>query len=174
MSSPFSAAARASSARLTVEVADMKASSDPEAHLITFALGSCIGVTVYDPIAKVAGLLHFMLPKPTRKESPEAQKQFMYGATGVPLLFQKCYELGAQKSRVIVTAAGAAEVIDDSGTFTIGARNRTMLRKLLWKNNVVLNAEDTGGKSARTMAIDLADGTVTLKVQGQERVLWQP
>jgi chemotaxis protein CheD len=104
MSSPFAVVDRASGLRLTIEVADMKASKDPNAHLITFALGSCVGLTVYDPVAKVGGLLHFMLPKPSRRDNPDDRKQFMYGATGIPLLFQKVYELGGQKSRLKVCA----------------------------------------------------------------------
>jgi len=117
-------------------------------------------------------MLHFMLPKPARGEKPEGQKLFMYGASGIPELFHRVYELGAEKSRLIVCAAGAAEVIDDSGTFTIGARNRTMMRKLFWKNDIVLAAEDTGGKLARTLAVSCVDGEVTVKSMGKEAVLW--
>ncbi len=162
----------AQAAKITIDVADHKISEDSEKTLITYALGSCIGVTVYDPVLHIGGMLHYMLPKPPRGEAPEGSKINMYGATGIPLLFRKLYDLGAEKSRLIVCAAGAAEVIDDSGTFTIGARNRTMMRKLFWKNDIVLAAEDTGGKQARTMSLRLSDGAVTIRSMGKDVTLW--
>lgn len=158
--------------RITVGIADMAVSADPNATLITFALGSCIGVTVYDPEARVGGLLHFMLPSGTLSGEKALRSPFMFADSGVPLLFKKAYELGAVKERLIVCAAGGAEILDDQGHFKIGSRNRTMLRKLFWKNNVLLSADDTGGSISRTLSLCLADGRATVKHLNTERTLW--
>lgn len=158
--------------RLTVGVADLQVSRDPTAHIITHALGSCIGVTIYDPVVKVAGMLHFMLPSGRDNEDKAKANPAMFGDTGVPLLFRQCYDLGAAKERLIVCAAGGAEVMNDCGKFKIGARNRTILRQLFWKNNILLAADETGGTISRTLQIDLADGRVTIRNKGQETVLW--
>ena len=164
--------AREVEGRVTVGVADLQVSKDPGAHIITHALGSCIGVTVYDPEVRVAGMLHFMLPSGRGNEEKAKANPAMFGDTGVPLLFRRCYEMGAVKERMIVCAAGGAEVMNDCGKFKIGTRNRTILRQLFWKNNILLAADETGGTISRTMQIDLADGRVTIRNKGQETLLW--
>lgn len=164
--------AREVDGRVTVGVADLQVASDPNAHIVTHALGSCIGVTIYDPVVKVAGMLHFMLPSGRGNEERARANPAMFGDTGVPLLFRRCYEIGAKKERLIVCAAGGAEVMNDCGKFKIGTRNRTILRQLFWKNNILLAADETGGSISRTMRIDLMDGRVTIRHKGQETVLW--
>jgi chemotaxis protein CheD len=158
--------------RITVGIADLALSADREATLITYALGSCIGVTVYDPVARVGGMLHLMLPQSSLNPVKALKSPCMFADSGVPLLFTKAYELGARKERLVVCAAGGAEILADEGHFKIGSRNRTMLRKLFWKNSVLLAAEDTGGTHSRTMTLRLADGAVTVKHKSEERTLW--
>ena len=158
--------------RITVGVADLQVSNVAAASIITHALGSCIGVTVYDPVARVGGMLHFMLPSGRGNAEKAKANPAMFGDTGVPLLFRSCYELGASKERLIVCAAGGAEIMNDSGQFKIGSRNRTILRQLFWKNNILLAADETGGSISRTLQIDLADGRVAFKHKGQEKVFW--
>jgi chemotaxis protein CheD len=158
--------------RHTVGIAEMAVSADPETTLITFALGSCIGVTVYDPEARVGGLLHFMLPTGSLNDEKAKRNPCMFADSGVPLLFNRAYELGARKDRLVVCAAGGAEILDDDGHFKIGARNRTMLRKLFWKNNVLLSADDTGGNISRTLSLCLTDGRVKVRHLNTERNLW--
>jgi len=144
----------------------MKVSDDPEAILITRSLGSCIGVTVYDPVAKVGGLLHYMLPEPSNADKANS-RPFMFCSTGVPILFKSCYELGAKKGRMIVKIAGGAHVLRASETFSIGQRNQGSLRKILFRNNVLIEAEDVGGSAARTMRLNIATGEVTSKAPRQ-------
>lgn len=158
--------------KIVIGVADLAVSADPGAMLITYALGSCIGVTVYDPIAKVGGMLHFMLPNAKLNPEKAEGNPAMFADSGVPLLFKSCYELGAKKERMVVCAAGGAEVMADDNKFRIGTRNRTILRKLFWKNNVLLSSEDTGGSISRTMSLDLADGRIAIRNKSTERVIW--
>jgi chemotaxis protein CheD len=160
---------------VVVGVADMAiATAARSRQLITYALGSCIGLSAYDPELKIGGLLHFMLPQPAAQQEPSELKPFMYGTTGVAMLFRRVLEGGAQKRRLVVCAAGAAQIMNDSGTFAVGKRNHTMLRKILWKDGVALASEDTGGSHARTMSLDLADGTVRIKSRDDNKVLWKP
>ncbi len=158
--------------KLVVGVGDLVVTDKPSAMIVTYALGSCIGVTVYDPVAKVGGLLHFMLPSAELNKDKAAANPAMFGDIGIPLLFKSCYEMGAKKERLTVCAAGGAEVLSDDGHFKIGSRNRTLLRKIFWKNNILIAGDETGGSNSRTLSLNMADGTVTVRTQGSERVLW--
>lgn len=159
--------------RIVIGVADYAVTDDPNAELITFALGSCIGVTIYDPVAKVGGMLHFMLPNSKISVEKAQKNPAMFGDMGVPLLFKACYEKGAKKDRMIVCSAGGAEILSDDGNFKIGSRNRTILRKLFWKNNILLSADDTGGSISRTLSLKMTDGSVSVRTKGKEKVLWE-
>jgi chemotaxis protein CheD len=151
---------------VVVGVGDCCVSSDPESVLITYALGSCIGVSVYDPVAQVGGLLHFMLPRAPGGLAESGRNPWMYADSGIPLLFRQAYEHGAQKARLRVCAAGGAQIIDDSGVFNIGQHNCVALRRILWRAGVMLTREDTGGSDARTMRLEVASGRVFLRSPG--------
>ncbi len=155
-----------------VGVADIAVEKGEAGRITTHALGSCIGVTIFDPVTHVGGLLHFMLPKPSSPEQAESKPAAMFATKGIPHLFRLGYELGAHKDRIIVCAAGGAGFLNDDAGFQIGRRNRMIMRKLFWKNNVVVAAEETGGSEARTMSIELNSGTVTIRSRNQEHVLW--
>ena len=159
---------------VVVGVADLAIARESQGQLVTYALGSCIGLAAYDPVAKVGGLLHYMLPQPAEQADPKELKPFMYATTGIPLLFRKLAEAGARKERLIVCAAGGAEIIQDAGVFAIGKRNRTILRKIFWKDGTVLAAEDTGGALARTMTLNLGNGEVKIRTRDKEGLLWAP
>jgi len=145
----------------------MKISDDPEAILVTHSLGSCIGLTVYDPQAGVGGMLHYMLPESTTPDRAKS-KPFMFANTGIPLLFKSCYKLGAAKGQMVVKVAGGSQVLDASEQFMIGKRNYAALRKILFRNNVLINAEHIGGSVSRTMRLSIATGEVFVKVSGQK------
>lgn len=157
-----------------VGVGDLAVVKAAGGAITTHALGSCIGVTVFDPVAGVAGMLHFMLPNPSSEEQAAEKPDAMFGSKGIPRLFRDAYQLGATKENLIVCVAGGAEFMQDDSTFQIGRRNRMIARKLFWKNDIVVVAEETGGNVARTMSVSLEDGTVTLLSQGKERALWTP
>lgn len=159
---------------IVVGVADMAVGAVSVGHLVTYALGSCIGLSAYDPVARVGGLLHYMLPQPTEAGDSPLAKPFMYATTGIPLLFRRLLELGARKERLQVCAAGGAEILEGGSMFAIGRRNHTMLRKIFWKDGIVLAAEDIGGNQARTMSLVMASGEVRIRTRGIENVLWRP
>jgi chemotaxis protein CheD len=156
-----------------VGVADLKVSAQPGDLLITYALGSCLGITIHDPVAGVGGLLHVMLPLSTIDSAKAAANPYMFVDTGVPKLFLECYKLGAQKNRVVVKAAGGAcsNENEEEDYFQIGKRNFTMLRKLLWKNGVLLKNYDVGGQRSRTMSLEIGSGEIQLKINGATIIL---
>lgn len=79
--------------------------------------------------------------------------------------------LGAQKRNLIAKVAGAARLLDEKGTFKIGERDYAVLRKILWKKNILIAAEDTGGTVARTVFLYMDTGTTIVKLRGVEREL---
>ena len=153
---------------ITIDIADIQTSDDPKTTLVTYALGSCIAVILYDPARHVGGMIHYMLP--SSKTSPEKAKAkpAMFADTGVPLLFERMYGYGCTKESLIVKVAGGGALYDDKGMFNIGQRNYTILRKIFWKNNIIIAAEDVGGSRSRTARLRLSDGQVTVKSQGEE------
>jgi chemotaxis protein CheD len=158
-------------AQILVGMADMKVGAAPAARLVTYALGSCLGIAIHDPVAQVAGLLHVMLPMSTIDPAKAADNPYMFVDTGVPALFKACYQAGAKKERIVVKVAGGSfqGESEDADRFQIGKRNMLTLRKLLWKNGVILHAHDVGGRqTSRTMYLDVASGDVTLRINGQE------
>jgi chemotaxis protein CheD len=157
----------------TVGVADMVVSKEPDDSIVTHALGSCLGISVHDPVAQVGGLLHVMLPLSTIDPAKAAENPHMFVDTGVPRLFLECYKLGAQKSRVVLKVVGGAcaKANPEDDYFEIGKRNFVMLRKLLWKNGVLIKAHDVGGSHSRTMSLHVGSGDVTLQINGTRSVI---
>jgi len=153
---------------LIVGVADMKVSNSSEDILVTHALGSCIGVIIYDPVATVGGLLHYMLPESTLDEVKAKKNPYMFGDSGIPLLFKQTYKLGAKKNRMKVIVAGGSQILDTKGLFNIGKRNHTVVRKMFWKNNIMVDFEDVGGSVNRTLKLEMKTGQAWLKVSGSE------
>ena len=151
-----------------VGVADMKISAEKDDLIVTHALGSCLGITIYDPVACVGGMLHVMLPLSTIDPNKAAANPYMFVDTGVPRLFIECYKAGASKERLLVKAAGGSCVHgnEEDDFFQIGKRNFTLLRKLLWKNGVLLKAHDIGGNRSRNMTLEIGSGEVTVTVNG--------
>ncbi len=156
----------------TIGIAELTVVAGKQGQMITHALGSCIGITVFDPVAGVGGLLHFMLDQPRSAEHKGEKADAMFATTGIPELFRQAYAKGAKKERLIVCAAGGADLLNPGGGMQIGRRNLLMMQRLFWKNGVPLAGESTGGGVARTMRMDLATGAVTLNAAGKEEILW--
>ncbi|MGZ8459705.1 MAG: chemotaxis protein CheD [Candidatus Deferrimicrobiaceae bacterium] len=153
--------------KLVVGVADMQVTGNPTDSIVTYSLGSCIGLCIHDPVAKVGGILHYMLPE--SKISPEkaAANPYMFADTGIPALFRKAYDLGAFKGRITVRAVGGARILDAAGLFDIGKRNILALKKILWQNALILGHSEVGGSVNRTVTMEIATGEIDLKTSGQ-------
>jgi chemotaxis protein CheD len=156
-----------------VGIADMKLSANASDFLITFALGSCLGIALYDPLARVGALLHIMLPDSAIDPAKAQQNPWMFADTGFPKMLNECLAAGAKKERLILKVAGGAcaHGNSDEDYFQIGKRNFVMLRKILWQTGILLKAHDVGGSVSRTMLLELSSGEVLLKVSGVTRSL---
>jgi len=152
--------------RQIVGVADMKVSNDLNDSIITYSLGSCIGLVLYDPQARVGGILHYMLPDSSIDRSKAKTNPFMFADTAIPRLFKQTYTFGAKKQRIKVYIAGGAEILDQSGFFNIGKRNYMALKKLFFKNNVLIYKQDVGGNVNRTVRLEMATGDIYVKTSG--------
>ena len=154
-------------------VADMKVSAERGDLIITHALGSCLGVAIHDPVACVGGLLHVMLPLSTIDPAKADRNPFMFVDTGFPRLLIECFKTGAQKQRLEIRVAGGAnsQNREEDDFFQIGKRNLIILRKLLWKNGLLMKSYDVGGTNSRTMSLEIGTGIVTIKRAGEKRNL---
>lgn len=154
--------------RITVGVGDLAISKDPDVQIVTHSLGSCIGVIIYDSFSKVGGLLHLMLPDSNLNKERARKQPGVFADTGIPLLFRSAYKLGAKKGRIKVVVVGGSQVMDEGGHFNIGKRNYAAVRKIFWRNNMLIEKEDVGGRVNRTIGVVLSNGRVWMKVNGQE------
>jgi len=157
--------------QITVRVSDAKVSRDPSDVIMTHSLGSCIGVCLYDAKARVGGMLHYQLPDSKMNPDRARENPFMFADTGLKLLVRKLETLGAQQKLLQVKIAGGAAMDTGPKGFDIGKRNHLAIRKLLWKLGMLLNAEEVGGVSPRNLYLDISDGTVIVKSNGQEKTL---
>lgn len=154
--------------RFVTGVGDMKLSSSAGDLHVTHALGSCIGIAIYDPVAIVGGILHLMLPESNVNPARAQQNPWLFADTAIPKFFKSAYELGAVKSRLIVKVAGGAQFLDKGEFFAIGKRNHTAMRKLFWQNGILVKAEQVGGTISRTMFLELGSGRVWVSTAGEE------
>ncbi len=148
---------------VTVGIGEVEVSADRAAVLVTHGLGSCIAVIAYDPRRRIGGMLHFQLPSSALAPDRAVESPGTFADTGIPLLFERMYALGSRKEDIVVKAVGGGNFHDDNGTFDIGRRNHTMMRKIFWKAQVLVSAEDVGGSKSRTARLYLDTGQVTIQ-----------
>ena len=152
-----------------VGVADMKITADPGDLIVTHALGSCLGIAVHDPEAGIGGMLHVMMPMSKINPEKAEKRPFMFVDTGVPEFFRELYAAGAVKQRLTIKVAGGANVQkDQADRFAIGKRNFVVLKKLFWKNDLLIDAHDVGGSNARTMYLEVGSGRTWFTTAGEE------
>ena len=157
---------------LRVSIGEFVVSDRADDVITTVALGSCIAVCLWEPKARVAGMLHFMLPESTLNEERARERPAVFADTGIPLLFRAAYELGAEKKRCAVRLVGGAELAtgaaegDGKGVFNVGRRNVLAARAVLWRNGIMTGGELVGGTVARTIAMNVSDGRIVVKTDG--------
>ena len=148
---------------IRVGMADYKDGRAPSV-LISYGLGSCIGISLYDPQTKIGGLLHIMLPDSNQARASDNPAKF--ADTGLPLMLNDVLSLGASKSRLVAKIAGGAQMFAFSNAtdiMRVGNRNAETVKKILQRMGIRLIAEDTGGNYGRTVQIDLSNGVYKVK-----------
>jgi chemotaxis protein CheD len=156
---------------IVVGVADCKVAESAGEELTTYALGSCIGLAIYDPAAHIGGLLHYMLPDSSIDPVHGRDNPYKFADTGIPLLLNALYARGAAKRRLFVRVAGAADMLAVIGGFEIGKRNYLALRKILWKSGLLIHGEAVGGNQSRTIRLEIATGNLWLQESAGKREL---
>ena len=157
---------------IKVGMADLNIAKAPDS-LTTLGLGSCIGLTLYDPVAKVGGLVHYMLPDSTKLKNNSNIAKF--GDTGIRELYNKMIANGASPSRMVAKIAGGAKMFEGSGLSNVGnvgERNAEEAKIMLKELKIRLIAEDTGLNYGRTVVLDCENGNYIIKAVGKpEKVI---
>ena len=140
--------------RLSVGIGQIAVTGDPDSVLVAYGLGSCVGVSAYDPGSKVAGMVHVLLPQSDPK-SPNAREPARFADTGVDLLIEEMAKMGAPKRRLLIKIAGGAAVLGPANAekFKIGERNVEAIKNRLKSHGLWPAAEDTGGNKGRTLEL---------------------
>jgi len=152
---------------IVVSISDMKVTNRSKDVLVTHALGSCLGLAAYDPVAQVAGLIHCLLPLSRDGAKALVKNPFMYVNTGVPQMMRALFHRGASRENLILKAAGCGRMMHISNQFDTGASNLAALRKLLLVNEMRLAAEDVGGTIPRTMRLFADTGKLLISSCGR-------
>ncbi|HEX3800415.1 MAG TPA: chemotaxis protein CheD [Verrucomicrobiae bacterium] len=152
---------------MMVGLAEFAVSQDPTIGLCSYPLGACLGVTIYDPVVKVGGLLHSLLPASSIDPVRAANRPGMFLDTGLTAMLARAHELNAKDENLLVCVAGGAQIMDDTSHFNIGKRNYDVLVELLKKLNLKISAEDVGGRTNRSIQLNISTGYVRLKFSGQ-------
>jgi len=148
--------------RFVVGIGELAVGTEANDLIVTHALGSCIAVCVWDPVAQVGGLLHFLLPESKINLARAQTQPATYADTGVPLLLQEAFTRGALSSRTLVHLIGGAGIAGGGGTFNVGKRNLLAARNLLWRHKLLIKGEEVGGTVARTVHMDVGPGRIRI------------
>lgn len=140
--------------------------------LVTYALGSCIGLCFHDPRLRLGALLHIMLP--INMETGRAHP-LKYADTGIRETLKQMEAKGASRSRITVKIAGGAkmfEVTGGNGLGNIGQRNIESVNTILKRENIRLLGQEVGGKVARTLFFDVSTGQSCVRSYGQKDIFF--
>ncbi len=155
--------------RVVIGVGDMAVSNNALVTLSTYALGSCIGVVAYDPVMKVGGILHMMLPDSSISPDKATSQPAMFADTGLPLFFRALTGLKGDRSRIRLFVTGGACVLASHDNFKIGERNTKATLDYLALNGYRPRQVVTGGTTNRTVHLEIGSGAMTLKTpEGNE------
>jgi chemotaxis protein CheD len=153
---------------IVVGMGEIAVSKQPSSVFACLGLGSCIAVCVFDPVSKVGGMVHVVLPLRGQNDESTPAK---YADSAIPLLLQEIIKLGAFRTRLMVKLAGGAQMslapgLD--GAFKIGEKNAEQILAAFGKEKIPVSATDIGGNRGRTVRMFLDTGKVTVRCAGME------
>jgi chemotaxis protein CheD len=147
--------------KIIIGIADYIVVHNP-AVLVTIGLGSCVGISIRDPVARFGGLAHILLP--SIKESNNKENPLKFADSAIEILVDGLLKKGCIKSRLEAKMAGGASMFNlGNNTMNIGERNVLSVKQKLKEMNIPLLASDTGANYGRTIEFDIASGVLTVK-----------
>jgi len=157
---------------LNIGLGERVVSQNPLDVLVAYGLGSCLGISMYDPVKRISGMLHAVLPARGNGADPHSAK---YVDSGIEGLLAEMLKAGAERRRIVIRMAGGANMLMTSGlssTFDIGTRNIGSAHATLQRLGMPLKAEDVGGNLGRTVRVYVGDGRMTVRIlNGKEQDL---
>jgi len=154
-----------------VNFGELKLSRNPAETLVAFSIGAGIGVTMYDPVIKVGGLLNFVLPDSSTMSSSQAQfHPFMFADTGLAAFSDALHNIGAKTDNLKVVIAGGAQIMDQTAAFNIGHKNHQAVTSYLGEKKLAVHYADIGGIFMRTLRLDIGNGDNLIQTLGQTEV----
>ena len=158
----------ADASKITIGIADMKLARG-QGMLITYALGSCIGICLHDPLLKLGALVHIMLPVNMETNRTNTMK---YADTGLRETLRQMEAMGANRTRITAKIAGGAKMFETGGSLgNIGQRNIESVHLNLKKEGIRLLKEDVGGSVARTLLFDVNSGLGCVRCYGRQELI---
>ncbi len=148
----------------TVLIADMKISRNPRESLITYGLGSCVAVMLYDPIRRVGGMLHYLLP--VADDKGLKANPMRYGDSGIIGLYRSVIRAGGEHCRLIVKAVGGSTINQPDNEKSIGRQNCVIYYEMLKELRLNSGLNDLGGFCSRTAILKIEDGQVLVRSKG--------
>jgi chemotaxis protein CheD len=152
-----------------VGISDCKLSGDPSDTVVTYGLGSCIGLVLYDRSVTVGGILHILLPDSLCRSRSREFNPYMYADTGIAAFLESAIDLGVQKSRLVAKVAGGSKMLRHPAVLDIGKRNAEAVLHHLAREGIPILAKSLGGTVGRSMQLELRDGSVSVRLLGSGR-----
>ncbi|MGL5972764.1 MAG: chemotaxis protein CheD [Oscillospiraceae bacterium] len=150
---------------IKIGIADMKIGKDQDV-LVTYALGSCVGICMYDKFLKIGGLSHILLPAHTKRPDGTLEDTMKYGDTAIIDMLQKMEKMGCKRANITTKIAGGAQMFNLSNTSSVsnmGAKNLIVVKKVLNSLNIPIVSHDVGKNYGRTLFFSISDGFVKVK-----------
>lgn len=157
------------SKKIKVKIADIVVGSSPSI-LTTYGLGSCVAVMIYDPVVKVGGMNHFLLP--TESNASRGKNPAKFSDTGIEILLKKIRDLGGKRERLIAKLVGGANMFPSLTKNSIGQKNIDAALRILKDHAITVDSMDTGGNWGRSVEFHLSNGNVIVKSykKGEKRI----
>lgn len=154
---------------ITVGLGEVCGTNDLSIVLACFGLGSCVSVCAYDPVARVAGMTHIVLPESDHSNRDRVSAK--YADIAVPMLLEGMYKNGALKRNLVVKLVGGAQMLQAAGfddALEMGTRNVETTKRVLANEGVHPSATDTGGSQGRSVWLSVDSGKVMVRTAGTE------
>jgi chemotaxis protein CheD len=157
---------------IAVGLGDIKCSNSRGSVLVCYGLGSCVGISMYDPRAHIGGMAHVVLPDSSILPGSDVPGKF--ADTAVPALLSRMLEMGAHKTSIVVRIAGGARMFTSSpglsSVLDVGSKNVEAVKAALKASRLRLTGEDCGGNYGRTFHLFLAEGRASVRTLGRSEI----